>query len=119
VERPVSGSAKTALFRIVQEALTNVVKHAIAENARIYLTYETESVTVKIIDDGQGFEPRSNQPGQRISWGLKNMEERASLLGGNLQVKSHPGAGTSVEASIPYAAMEIEVTDEDPPVSGG
>jgi signal transduction histidine kinase len=118
-ENAVSPAAKTALFRIVQEALTNVVKHAIAENTHIYLTYEEDGVTVKIIDDGQGFEPRPNHPGQRISWGLKNMEERASLLGGFLTVKSHPGAGTSVEATIPYIAMETEVTDEDSPASGG
>ncbi|OGN74386.1 MAG: hypothetical protein A2X25_05720 [Chloroflexi bacterium GWB2_49_20] len=117
-EHTVSPAAKTALFRIVQEALTNVVKHAVAENAKIYLTFEADGVSVKIIDDGQGFEPRLNLPGQRISWGLKNMEERASLLGGKLTIKSHPGAGTSVEAFIPFAAMETEVLDEDTPVPG-
>lgn len=117
-EHSVSSAAKTALFRIVQEALTNVVKHAVAENANIYLTFESDGVSVKIIDDGQGFEPRSNQSGQRISWGLKNMEERASLLGGKLTVKSHLGAGTSVEAFIPFAAMETEALDEDTPVPG-
>ena len=118
-EHTVSPAAKTALFRIVQEALTNVVKHAVADNTRIYLTYEDEGVMVKIIDDGQGFDPQPNQPGKRISWGLKNMEERASLLGGKFSIKSHPGAGTSVEAFIPYKAMETEVTDEDPSVPGG
>jgi signal transduction histidine kinase len=117
-EKPVSPAAKTALFRIVQEALTNVVKHAVAENANIYLNFEPDGVGIKIIDDGQGFEPRSNRPGQRISWGLKNMEERASLLGGKLTVRSHPGAGTSVEAYIPYSAMETEALDENTPVSG-
>lgn len=117
-EKPCSPSAKTALFRIVQEALTNVVKHAVADHANIYLTFETDGISIKIIDDGQGFEPRINRPGQRISWGLKNMEERASLLGGKLTIKSHPGAGTSVVAFIPYSAMEAEALDEDKPVSG-
>ena len=117
-EHAVSPSVKTALFRIVQEALTNVVKHAVAENVKIYLTFELEGASVKIIDDGQGFEPQTNFPGQRISWGLKNMEERASLLGGNFIIKSHPGAGTSVEAFIPYAGMETEVMDENTPIPG-
>lgn len=118
-EHEVTPSIKTALFRIVQEALTNVVKHAVAENVKIYLTFEPEGVCVKVIDDGQGFEPQPNLPGQRISWGLKNMEERATLLGGRLTIKSHPGAGTSLEAYIPYAAVESEVTNEDTPVPGG
>lgn len=113
IEQTVSPSAKTALFRIVQEALTNVVKHAEADNASIYLDYESEGVRVKVIDDGQGFEPISPIPGQRISWGLKNMEERASLLGGKFSIKSHAGAGTSVEAFFPYAAMETEVQNEN------
>jgi signal transduction histidine kinase len=117
-ENPVSPAAKTALFRIVQEALTNVVKHAVAEKANIYLTFESDGVGIKIIDDGQGFDPRINLPGQRISWGLKNMEERASLLGGKLTIKSHPGAGTSVVAYIPYSAMEAEALDEDKLISG-
>jgi signal transduction histidine kinase len=117
-EKPCSASAKTALFRIVQEALTNVVKHAVADNANIYLTFESDRVAIKVIDDGQGFEPRLDRPGQRISWGLKNMEERANLLGGKLTIKSHPGTGTSVVAYIPFSAMEAEALDEDTPVSG-
>ncbi|MFH2039725.1 MAG: sensor histidine kinase [Chloroflexota bacterium] len=118
-ENLVSPAAKTALFRIVQEALTNVVKHAVAENANIILTFESDGVGIKVLDDGQGFEPHINRPGQRISWGLKNMEERASLLGGKLTIKSQPGAGTSVVAFIPYSAMEAEALDEDTFVSGG
>ncbi len=118
MENEVSPAAKTALFRIVQEALTNVVKHAVAENASIDLTFESDGVGIKIIDDGQGFETHINRPGQRISWGLKNMEERASLLGGKLTIKSQPGAGTSVVAFFPYSAMEAEALDEDSFVSG-
>ena len=117
-EKPCSSAAKTALFRIVQEALTNVVKHAAAENANIYLTFESDGVAIKVIDDGQGFEPRLDRPGQRISWGLKNMEERASLLGGKLTIRSQPGAGTSVVAFIPYSTLEAEALDEDTSVSG-
>jgi len=73
------------------------------------MTFEHDGVSITVIDDGQGFEPDLNRPGKRISWGLRNMEERANLLGGNLKIKSHPGSGTSVEAYIPYSGMETEV----------
>ncbi|MFN2216193.1 MAG: sensor histidine kinase [Anaerolineales bacterium] len=117
-ERDCPPAAKTALFRIVQEALTNVVKHALANTAEIFLTFEDDGVSIKVIDDGQGFELNSNRPGKRISWGLRNMEERANLLGGSFKINSHPGAGTSVEAFLPYSGMETEVMDEDSPVPG-
>ena len=118
-ERDVSSATKTALFRIVQEALTNVVKHAVANSAKITMTFEDDGVSIKVIDDGQGFEPESNQTGKRISWGLRNMEERANLLGGRLKILSHPGGGTTkVEATIPYSGMETEVLDEDTSIPG-
>ncbi|MFC2064655.1 sensor histidine kinase [Chloroflexota bacterium] len=118
LERDVSSATKTALFRIVQEALTNVVKHAVADTAKITMTFEDDGVSIKVIDDGQGFEPESNRTGKRISWGLRNMEERANLLGGRLKITSHPGGGTKVEATIPYSGMETEVLDEDTPIPG-
>ena len=71
MERDVSSATKTALFRIVQEALTNVVKHAVANTAKITMTFEDDGVSIKVIDDGQGFEPESNRTGKRISWGLE------------------------------------------------
>jgi len=117
VEREVSPSVKTALFRIVQEALTNVVKHANTKKANVMLRYEPVSVSVIITDEGLGFAPQAAGTGGRVSWGLKNMEERAILLGGRFTVHSRPGEGTRVEVSIPLS-VGTEVKDDDPPVAG-
>jgi len=111
----VSSSVKTALFRIVQEALTNVIKHAQARTVRISLSYGREMVRIRVADDGQGFDPHAAGSGKRSSWGLKNMEERASLLGGRFEVHSSLGEGTVVEASIPDLQEE---SDENPPAAG-
>jgi signal transduction histidine kinase len=117
-ERPISSPAKTALFRIVQEALTNVIKHAGATAAVIRLSYAPDAVRVQVSDNGRGFEAQARGSRGRVSWGLKNMEERAALLGGTFQVQSMPGQGTSIDVSIPYVS-ESEVKDEDPPAAGG
>jgi signal transduction histidine kinase len=103
----------TALFRVTQEALNNVVKHAEAQNAFVYLIYSDESATVVIVDDGRGFDPNS-QNRDRRSWGLEGMRERASLFGGEFNIYSQPGQGTQVEVTIPYNQPEAEdVDDED------
>jgi signal transduction histidine kinase len=117
-ERSISSPAKTALFRIVQEALTNVIKHAEATETEIHLQYAEDKVKIRVSDNGCGFETQAHSPYIRTSWGLKNMEERASLLGGTFTVNSLPGKGTTIEVSIPCVS-ESEVKDEDPPASGG
>jgi signal transduction histidine kinase len=106
---------KTALFRIIQEALTNVIKHAGATRVRILLTYSSQKIHARVIDDGQGFNPVTVESAGRISWGLKGMEERASLLGGKLKVSSKPGEGTTVEVTVPFSQEE---TSENPAVIG-
>lgn len=100
-ERPVSSTVKTALFRIVQEALTNVIKHAQADKVIIALSFSRHTVRVRVVDNGRGFDQGSTGTGKRKTWGLKNMEERASLLGGDFNIQSNPGKGVSVEVSIP------------------
>jgi len=115
-ERPVPSAVKIALFRIAQEALTNVVKHAQAKSVQVVLTYADESVFVRVNDDGRGFDLESTGSGKRVSWGLKGMEERTALLGGKFEVESKPGQGTIVEVSIPYLQ---EDTDENSPAAGG
>jgi signal transduction histidine kinase len=114
-ERPVASPVKTALFRIVQEALTNIIKHAQAMKVYITLTYREDAVAVRVVDDGQGFDLRAAGSGKRVSWGLKGMEERASLLGGRFEIRSRPGEGTTVEVSVPYLQEE---TDENTPAAG-
>jgi len=100
--RPIPSAVKTALFRVVQEALTNVIKHAQAENVRVRLSYDDGTVSALIEDDGQGFDPGRLAFTRRPSWGLLGMQERASLLGGQFTLQSSPGQGTCVEVIIPF-----------------
>jgi len=88
-----------ALYRIAQEALQNVVKHAGAYAASVELRCDPGLVCLRITDDGAGFHPDAAAPG----FGLSGMTERAELVGGHLDVRSSPGRGTTIEARIPVA----------------
>ena len=91
---------ETALYRIVQESLTNVVKHARASHVSIVLGRKGASVTAIIEDDGVGFDPaRAREDGL----GLIGMRERVALVGGRLTVESRPGAGTTFVAEVPVS----------------
>jgi len=89
---------ETALYRIVQESLTNVVKHARASRVSIVLTRRRSSVSIVVEDDGVGFEP-GRETGDGI--GLLGMQERVGLLGGRVALESRPGAGTTFVAEVP------------------
>jgi signal transduction histidine kinase len=91
----------TMVFRIAQESLTNVRRHAGARNAEVSLTREGEAWVLVVSDDGQGFDPSAHRPG----FGLLGMEERARLLGGSLGVQSTPGAGTRIVLRIEAASI--------------
>jgi signal transduction histidine kinase len=104
---------KTTLFRISQEALTNVIKHSAANNVKVNLVYPAEGVHLEIIDDGAGFNPDSMGSLSRPSWGLIGMRERANLLGGSCEITSVPGSGTRVEVFIPYNGKTEEKDNED------
>lgn len=90
------------LYRIAQEGLTNVLRHARAMHVTVTLRQERNSVYLKIEDDGRGFSPQEVVPveGQR-HLGLISMRERAALAGGELEVYSAPGKGTCVEVRVP------------------
>ena len=88
---------ETALYRIVQEALTNVVKHAQATAVSIVLARHEGVVTAVIEDDGRGFNPG----GTRDGLGLLGMGERLALLGGKMKIESSHGAGTTIVAELP------------------
>ncbi len=90
--------AETAVYRIVQEALTNVVKHADARHVSVLLTRKNGTVSVMIEDDGRGFDPRS---ARSDGLGLRGMQERMALLDGTLVVDSTPGAGTTLVLELP------------------
>ena len=96
--RPVPPRVEAALYRVGQEALNNVARHADARRATIRLVATPESISLLVEDDGRGFAP-SQVPEDRH--GLVGMRERVEMLGGVLRVESHPSEGTRVEATIP------------------
>ncbi|MFE2941454.1 sensor histidine kinase [Streptomyces sp. NPDC059255] len=87
-------------YRIVQEALTNVVKHAAPTRCRVRLTTEHGTLTIDVTDEGPGPGRRSTVPGG--GWGLVGMEERVAAHGGTLRAGPQPGAGFRVLATLPY-----------------
>jgi len=91
------------LFRITQEALNNAGKHAIASKATVSLDFMPEQVSVTISDNGKGFQlPETIRDLSHAGkLGLVGMQERVSLLNGSLSIKSEPGKGTSITASVP------------------
>lgn len=102
-EVPVSPSLKIAVFRIVQEALSNVLRHAGTDRARIRLSVSPQEVICEVADDGCGFDPSAmpESPMRRGTLGLTGMRERARLLDGTVEILSAPGQGTTVRARIP------------------
>ena len=86
-----------ALYRLVQEALSNVVKHASAERVVVEVVEEGDAVTAAVGDDGSGFEVGERTEG----FGLVGMHERADLVGGTISIDSEPGRGTTVRATVP------------------
>ena len=89
-----------ALYRIAQEALANVVKHAQATRAEVELRGDAASVLLRVSDDGRGFDIGA-LPDSETSYGMRSMAERAELIGGRLSVTSRPGIGTTVTATVP------------------
>jgi PAS domain S-box-containing protein len=99
---------ETALFRVAQEALTNVHKHAPSARVKITLRRLNDAVRLQVRDWGPGFNPEKitdgGGPGERL--GLSSMRERVALLGGHLEVHSRPGEGTEVVAEIPSVQID-------------
>jgi signal transduction histidine kinase len=94
-------ATETTLYRIVQEALTNAVKHAKASNVWIRAWREEFTQCCSIRDDGAGFKVRRGQGTPRKGLGLVAMRERVSAIGGTLQIESRPGHGTDVSIRLP------------------
>jgi PAS domain S-box-containing protein len=91
-----------ALYRICQEALHNVVKHAAARHITIELRREGECVVLTVVDDGTGFDPATASRGEHL--GLAGMRARLDRFGGRLAIASAPGSGTRIEISVPAQA---------------
>jgi signal transduction histidine kinase len=91
---------ETVLYRVVQEALTNIVKHAAAKHVSILLSSKNESVVAVVEDDGGGFDPDSTR---KDAVGLVGMRERVGLVGGRIRIESSAAGGTTVVAEVPLA----------------
>jgi signal transduction histidine kinase len=99
---------ETALFRIAQEALTNMTRHAQASQARITLEGAAGMARLTLADNGIGFDPERPEAGERPRWGLLTMRERIEAVGGRLRVESAPGRGTRVMVEAPLNLPELE-----------
>jgi signal transduction histidine kinase len=93
-------AVEISVYRIVQEALTNVARHAQAQRVEIALAHRGESLALRIRDDGCGFDPASAPRGL----GLLGMQERVAALGGGFDLRSRPGAGVTIDIRIPLPA---------------
>ncbi len=95
-----AGDTERAIYRLVQEALNNVVKHAAAKSAEVRVATGKGAIEVEVRDDGEGFDPALG-PGR----GLLGMRERVELLGGTIAIDSRPGEGATVSATLPPRAV--------------
>jgi signal transduction histidine kinase len=102
---------ETVAFRIVQEALTNVLRHARAKRVDVRLDRRGDVLLAMVRDDGVGFDPEQLD---RRTLGLAGMRERAELVGGTVQVLSVPGVGTTVLARIPVDSGQRSSTGSSP-----
>ena len=100
------GEIETAIYRIVQESLTNAARYSGARSVSVLVERRGEQVIAIVEDDGRGFAP-SLSPNER-HLGLAGMRERAELLDGKLTIESWPGAGTSIHVQIPISASSLE-----------
>jgi signal transduction histidine kinase len=98
---PMPKETAIALFRIVQEGVTNIIRHAAARSVALRFTQERDACHISLADDGRGFDPAD--PRFRWSHGITGMRQRVRALGGQFEIESTPGAGTTVRVSIPRA----------------
>jgi two-component system sensor histidine kinase UhpB len=94
---PLDADDELVVYRVAQEALTNVVRHADATTVSLSLTADDGAVVLRVSDDGRGIEPELLDS----SYGIRGMRERALLIGAKIDVRSQPGAGTTVELVVP------------------
>jgi two-component system NarL family sensor kinase len=101
VDELFSADASLNLYRVVQESLNNILKHAHASHVNIQLERDIHEVQLRIEDDGVGFDLQ--KVGDKKGLGLRNITERVRMLGGKLNMTSLPGHGTRTEVAIPIA----------------
>jgi len=104
IREVVTSNASTAMFRIFQETLTNVARHAKATRVEVVLQKQRDRLVLLIHDNGRGFD--LTDPALSNSLGLLGMRERAAILGGQVNIASTPGKGTTVSAWFPLQSPE-------------
>jgi signal transduction histidine kinase len=114
-EKDLPTDVRVVLYRIVQEGLTNVIRHARVNHAKVQVLYTEHSVCVRISDKGHGFDVDTTltEPGHPC-WGLLGIIERATLLRGNCQIKSKIGEGTTIEITVPIEEEKLHVENSTP-----
>lgn len=98
---PLSPEAEVQIIRVVQEALTNVRKHAGAKNVSVEISQQGGHMLISVQDDGRGFDPGFLQREDAHRFGVRTMRERVAKAGGHLEIESEPGRGTTVRISMP------------------
>jgi signal transduction histidine kinase len=105
-----SRQAEINVFRIVQEAINNIVKHSGATAAAISIKHDTAQVALVIRDDGKGFQvedDKTNGTGRRRGLGLQGMVERVRILRGEWTIESSPGKGTRISIKLPHPRSPV------------
>jgi signal transduction histidine kinase len=106
-EQRLDPSQETVVYRIVQESLNNVIKHAEATELEVGIRFTEERMTIQIADNGIGFDPSPTLPAAAGNGsGLRNMRSRAKLIGGEIEINSRHQKGTTIELTIPIGKPE-------------
>jgi PAS domain S-box-containing protein len=101
-QRPIPPEWEEGLLRVVQESLTNAIKHSQAKNFRATLSFEAQRIRLKLVDDGRGFNPKDEHEG----FGLIGMKERVEQMGGEFVIRSQPGNGTETAITLQCTALQ-------------
>jgi signal transduction histidine kinase/YHS domain-containing protein len=105
-ERRLAPQSELMLFRIIQEAWSNIRRHARAHHVDVTFRYTSDSLVATVADDGVGFAPPNDHDMADGHWGMRGMHERAELTGGSLHVTSLPGKGTTLTVHLPYPGVD-------------
>jgi signal transduction histidine kinase len=106
-QRRLDAIVETVLFRVIQEGLNNVLRHAQTRQAHVLVIFGSQEISIKIVDHGIGFDPQKF-PNPPHGWGLVGMRERVELIRGKLRIDSGSGRGTSVEVIVPNSEAMLK-----------
>lgn len=114
-ERKMSSLSEVTVFRVVQEAINNIQRHARAKSGTVTLKFEEDHLFLRVADDGIGFQPpeRLGTYASESKLGIMGMEQRIESIGGTAEFDSDPGEGTTIRAYVPYAPLGQVVQAED------